>query len=148
MKKNRKLKYLVMIITPMLILSLFTYFNLFKIPEKIYINEDTNNIKVSNNIFIKDSKIIKDKLEVKLLGLIPIKSVSVSKVKDLEVYPGGVNVGIKISTKGVLVVGHSDINSVEGKVESPAKVSGIEIGDVITKINGEDVEIYLEKLVI
>ena len=115
MKKNRKLKYLVMIITPMLILSLFTYFNLFKIPEKIYINEDTNNIKVSNNIFIKDSKIIKDQLEVKLLCLIPIKSVSVSKVKDLEVYPGGVNVGIKISTKGVLVVGHSDINSVEGK---------------------------------
>jgi stage IV sporulation protein B len=140
MKKNRKLKYLVMIITPMLILSLFTYFNLFKIPEKIYINEDTNSVKVSNNIFIKNSKIIKDKLEVKFLGLIPIKSVSVSKVKDLEVYPGGINVGIKISTKGVLVVGHSDINSIEGSLESPAKTSGIELGDIITKINGEEIE--------
>ncbi|MBD7914498.1 SpoIVB peptidase [Clostridium sp. Sa3CUN1] len=138
--KNKKIKYLGMIIAPMLILSLFRYFYLFNLPEKIYINEDTNTIKVSDNIFIKDSKVIKDKLELKLLGLIPIKSVSVSKIKDLEVYPGGVNVGIKISTKGVLVVGHSDINTMEGKVESPAKASGIELGDIITKINGEEIK--------
>lgn len=138
--KNRKFKYLGMIIAPMLILSLFSYFYLFKLPEKIYINEDTESIKVSNNIFIKDSKIIKDKLELKLLGLIPIKSVSVSKVKDLELYPGGVNVGIKISTKGVLVVGHSDIDTMDGKIESPAKASGIELGDIITKIDGEEIK--------
>ncbi|WP_066893144.1 SpoIVB peptidase [Clostridium nigeriense] len=138
--KKEKFKYIVMIITPMLILSLFTYFYLFNVPEKIYVNEDAHDIKVSNNIFIKDSKIIKDKLELKLLGLIPIKSVSVSKIKDLEVYPGGVNVGIKISTKGVLVVGHSDIESLEGKVESPAKTSGIELGDIITKLDGKEIE--------
>ncbi len=136
----KKIKYVAMIITPMFILSVFTYFYLFNIPKKIYINEDTASIKVSNNIFIKDSKIIKDKLELKLLGLIPIKSVSVSKVKDLEVYPGGLNVGIKISTKGVLVVGHSDIDSLEGKMESPAKASGIELGDIITGINGKEIE--------
>lgn len=138
--KNKKFKYLGMIIAPMLILSLFSYFYLFKLPEKIYINEDTESIKVSNNIFIKDSKIIKDKLELKLLGLIPIKSVSVSKIKDLELYPGGVNVGIKISTKGVLVVGHSDIDTMDGKIESPAKASGIELGDIITKIDGEEIK--------
>ncbi|MDU5107082.1 SpoIVB peptidase [Clostridium sp.] len=138
--KMKKIKYVAMIITPMFILSLFTYFYLFNIPKRIYINEDAESIKVSNNIFIKDSKIVKDKLELKLLGLIPIKSVSVSKVKDLEVYPGGLNVGIKISTKGVLVVGHSDVDSIEGKVESPAKASGIELGDIITRINGKEIE--------
>lgn len=138
--KNKKLKYLAIIITPMLILSLFTYFYLFNIPKRIYINEDTNSIKVSNNVLIKDSKITKDKLELKFLGLIPIKSVSVSKVKDLELYPGGLNVGIKISTKGVLVVGHSDVESAEGKVESPAKASGIELGDIVTKIDGKEIE--------
>ena len=37
-------------------------------------------------------------------------------------------------------MGHSDINSVEGKIESPAKASGIELGDIITKINGEEIE--------
>lgn len=138
--KNKKYKYIAVMITPMFILSLITYFYLFNIPKRIYINENAESIKVSNNIFIKDSKINKDKLELKLLGFIPIKSISVSKIKDLEVYPGGLNVGIKISTKGVLVVGHSNIDSVEGKIESPAKASGIELGDIITKINGEEIE--------
>ena len=136
----KKFKYIAVIITPMLILSLFTYFYLFNIPKRIYINEDTSSIKVSNSIFIKDSEIVKDKLELKLLGLIPIKSVSVSKIKDLEVYPGGLNVGIKISTNGVLVVGHSEVDSLQGKIESPAKVFGIELGDIITKINGEEIK--------
>lgn len=138
--KNKKIKHVVVLITPMLILSLFTYFYLFNIPKRIYINEDTKSIKVSNNIFIKDSKIMKDKLELKFLGLIPIKSVSVSKVKDLELYPGGLNIGIKISTKGVLVVGHSDVESFEGKIESPAKAAGIELGDIITKVDGKEIE--------
>ena len=139
--KNKKIKYLAIIITPMLIFSLVVCFNIFKLPETIYINEEfgDSSIKVSNNIFIQDERIDKDKLQVKLLGFIPIKSVAVSKVKDLEVYPGGINVGIKISTKGVLVVGHSDIEVLEGKIDSPAKTSGIQIGDVLVKLNNEEI---------
>ena len=140
--KNKKIKYPIIIITPMLIFSLFIYFNILKLPEKVYINEELENqiVKVSNNIFIQDEKINKDKLQVKLLGLIPIKSVSVYKVKDLEVYPGGINVGIKISTKGVLVVGHSDIESLQGKIDSPAKLAGVQIGDVLLKINNNEIK--------
>ncbi|GAA0825529.1 SpoIVB peptidase [Clostridium tertium] len=140
--RMKKLKYLGVIITPMLILGLITFFSLSSIPEKIYVNEaaSTSDVVLSDNIFMKNSKIKKDKLQVKLLGFIPVKSVAVSKVNDLEVYPGGTSVGIKLSTKGVLVVGHSDIESVEGKVESPAKNSGIELGDVLIKINGEEIQ--------
>ncbi|GAA0760461.1 SpoIVB peptidase [Clostridium sartagoforme] len=140
--RMKKFKYLVVIITPMLILGLITFFSLSNIPEKIYINEaiPSSDLIVSNNIFMKNTKINKDKLQIKLLGLIPVKSVSVSKINDLEVYPGGINVGIKLSTKGVLVVGHSEIQSVEGKIESPAKTSGIELGDVLIKINGEEIQ--------
>lgn len=140
--RMKKFKYLVVIITPMLILGLITFFSLSNIPEKIYINEaiSSSDLIVSNNIFMKNTKINKDKLQIKLLGLIPVKSVSVSKINDLEVYPGGINVGIKLSTKGVLVVGHSEIQSVEGKIESPAKTSGIELGDVLIKINGEEIQ--------
>lgn len=140
--RMKKLKYLGVIITPMLILGLITFFSLSSIPEKIYVNEaaSTSDVVLSDNIFMKNSKIKKDKLQVKLLGFIPVKSVAVSKVNDLEVYPGGTSVGIKLSTEGVLVVGHSDIESVEGKVESPAKNSGIELGDVLIKINGEEIQ--------
>lgn len=140
--RMKKFKYLGVIITPMLILGLITFFSLSNIPEKIYINEaiSSSDLIVSNNIFMKNTKINKDKLQIKLLGLIPVKSVSVSKINDLEVYPGGINVGIKLSTKGVLVVGHSEVQSVEGKLESPAKTSGIELGDVLIKINGEEIQ--------
>lgn len=140
--KIRKIKYLSLIIAPMLILSLVTFFSLSKIPEKIYINESIleSDTVASTSMFMKNNKIYKDKLQIKLLGLIPIKSVAVSKIDDLELYPGGINVGIKLSTKGVLVVAHSDIASSEGKIESPAKASGIEIGDIIIKINGEEIE--------
>lgn len=140
--KIRKIKYLSLIIAPMLILSLVTFFSLSKIPEKIYINESIleSDTVASTSMFMKSNKIYKDKLQIKLLGLIPIKSVAVSKIDDLELYPGGINVGIKLSTKGVLVVAHSDIASSEGKIESPAKASGIEIGDIIIKINGEEIE--------
>lgn len=140
--KNKKSIFIVTILAPMLILSLITYVNIFKLPEKIYINEGNydSTIKVSNSFFIKDSSSNKDELELKLLGLIPIKSIAVSKVKDLEVYPGGLNIGIKINTKGVLVVGHSDIEKDDTRVESPAKTSGIELGDILIKINGKEIE--------
>lgn len=138
----KKLKYLSIIITPMLILGLFTLISLNKIPEKIYMNEnaETCDLTLTDNLLIKSSDLYKDKLELKLLGLVSLKSVEVSKVKDLEVYPGGTNVGIKLTTKGVLVVGHSEVKSEGGKVQSPAKNSGIELGDVIIRVNGEDIE--------
>lgn len=60
-----------------------------------------------------------------------------TKNGNLKVYAGGENVGIKISTKGVLAVAFSDIETKEGTfIKSPSDQSGIEIGDVILKING------------
>lgn len=140
--KNKKIKYPIIIITPMLIFSLFIYFNILRLPERVYINEEFENesVRVSNNIFIQDNKLNNDKVQIKLLGLIPIKNVSVCKIKDLEVYPGGINVGIKISTKGVLVVGHSDIESLQGKIDSPAKIAGVQIGDIILKLNNIEIK--------
>ena len=57
-----------------------------------------------------------------------------------KVYAGGENIGIKISTKGVLAVAFSDIESKDGKlVKSPAEISNISLGDVILKVDGKDV---------
>lgn len=62
------------------------------------------------------------------------------KRKDIEVYPGGISIGVKINNKGALVVGYSDISTHEGLSESPGKVAGIELGDVIEEVNGENIE--------
>ncbi len=46
--------------------------------------------------------------------------------------PGGKSVGIAMATKGVVVIGMSDI----GSGESPARSAGLKGGDVITSVNG------------
>ena len=62
------------------------------------------------------------------------------KRKDIEVYPGGISIGVKINNKGALVVGYSDISTHEGLSESPGKIAGIELGDIIEEVNGENIE--------
>lgn len=76
-------------------------------------------------------------------GLINSKALTTlrkEKRKDIEVYPGGISIGVKINNKGALVVGYSDISTHEGLSESPGKVAGIELGDIIEEVNGENIE--------
>lgn len=47
-----------------------------------------------------------------------------------KVIVGGENIGIEVNSKGILVVGFYDIDNI-----SPGKNAGIEVGDVITKID-------------
>ena len=71
--------------------------------------------------------------QYKLFGAIPIKNVTVASVKDLKVYAGGMPFGIKLFTKGVLVVGFDDEGS------NPAFAAGLRLHDIITQINGKTV---------
>ena len=63
---------------------------------------------------------------------------AVSK-EEIEVYPGGSCLGIKIEANGVTVVGFSDIEVADKKVESSSKKAGIELGDVILSIDGNKI---------
>ena len=55
------------------------------------------------------------------------------------VIPMGTAVGIKLFSDGVLVVGLSGVETETGSV-SPGKLSGLTAGDVITHINGSEVD--------
>jgi stage IV sporulation protein B len=79
-------------------------------------------------------------LQINFLGVVPIKSILVNKVKDIEVIPGGTSIGVRLSSKGVLVVGYSEVEVNNEKVESPGKLAGVEIGDLIISVNGNSVE--------
>ena len=127
-----------LLIAPILILILITTISINNLPNKIYTrNEKTvqsiapigNTInKISNN---------ENKYEIKFLGMIPLKSLEVQKINDLEVYPGGNPIGVRVNSEGVLIVGYSDIEVNNKKEESPGKLCGLEIGDIILKVNGD-----------
>ena len=51
-----------------------------------------------------------------------------------KIIAGGENIGIKLNSKGILIVGTYEINN-----ESPAKKAGLKNGDIITKINNTEV---------
>lgn len=77
-------------------------------------------------------------LSCKILGIIPIKEVHVQEVPKRKVLPGGVPVGIYVKTDGILVIGTSPVNGVDGISTEPAKYL-LKSGDYIQTVNGERV---------
>ena len=80
----------------------------------------------------------KEEMILELAGF-PIKKVDVNVLKDFKVIPGGQSIGVKLNTVGVLVVGHHQVNTEEGK-QSPGEKAGIKVGDMIVEINGKKIE--------
>src|SRR5699024_6057070 len=78
-------------------------------------------------------------LSLKLLG-IPLKNYDVDVVDRKELLHGGNEVGIKINTRGVLVVGVTDIIDTDGERTSPSREAGIRVGDSIIEIDGNKIE--------
>ncbi|WP_294156690.1 SpoIVB peptidase [uncultured Clostridium sp.] len=134
--KKKIFCFISLLMTPILFLILITTVNVINLPSKIYTKNDETVPSVApigNTISQIDNS---NKYEIKFLGMIPLKSVEVEKIKDLELYPGGVPIGVRVNSEGVLIVGYSDIEINNEKEESPGKTSGLEIGDVILKVNG------------
>ncbi len=136
------LKYFTIITAPIAILALIAYFSVLRMPEKIYVNDSTEvaDMSMYSQGVFNTAKLSKDKINIDFLGLIPIKSVAVQKLEDIKLYPGGTSVGIKLSTDGVLVVGFSDVETRGGTEGSPAKSAGLQLGDVLIKVNGVNIE--------
>ena len=86
---------------------------------------------LNNSIFEETGKM---NLELNLFNLFPVKDVTVNVIPKTTVIPLGRAIGMKMYTKGVLVVGMSEI---EG--QKPYENSGIETGDKIVEINNQKI---------
>ncbi|MFR5876694.1 MAG: SpoIVB peptidase S55 domain-containing protein [Eubacterium sp.] len=75
---------------------------------------------------------------IKLLGVVPVKSVTVTNKESQQVYVSGEAFGIKLYTDGVIVVGTQSVD-LDGKKVNPAQEAGIKTGDIIIAINGTNV---------
>ena len=78
------------------------------------------------------------KVDVKLFGIIPVKSTTVEIVEESYVAVLGTPFGVKMYTDGVLVVDIQEIKS-SGKTVNPAKEAGIKKGDYIISVDGKKV---------
>lgn len=76
--------------------------------------------------------------QVRLLGVIPVKSISLESAEEPQVMVCGAPFGIKMEAKGVIVVGTADITG-NGKSINPASEAGLQVGDVIYKAGGQEV---------
>ena len=76
--------------------------------------------------------------DLMLFHAIPVKPVSVSVVEQKQVIPCGTPFGIKMFTDGVMVVGTAEIQTESG-LRNPAAEAGIQMGDIVETVNGQDV---------
>ncbi|MGN0587570.1 MAG: SpoIVB peptidase [Oscillospiraceae bacterium] len=87
---------------------------------------------------VEASTSLDSRVDLKLLGIIPIKTVSVQEIDTPLVVPSGAPFGIKLLTDGVIVVEVSSFETDSG-FKCPAKECGIRAGDIIKSIDGKTV---------
>lgn len=110
-----------------------------KDPDIVQVNgsaEPTFDLNLKEPISLQTHKAGQTEMQLKLFGKIPFKTLKVDVVPDLKVIPGGQTIGVKIKSKGILVVGHHLIQAEDRKV-SPGEEAKLNAGDVILKMNGQ-----------
>ena len=144
------------ILAILVLLSIFVYISSIEsIPENIVLFEgESLNLKIATGLSLDDyeteltaSNINNKKinttgsnnLQLSLFGNIKIKNVNIDVIPKTKVIPIGSSIGMKLYTKGVLVVGMSQIDTDNNTKEKPYENSGIEQGDTIIEINNNEI---------
>lgn len=78
-------------------------------------------------------------LDFRLFGWIPFRRVTVSVIPPMHLIPGGHSIGVVLRSQGVMVVGYGPVHDPDGRLRHPGRAAGIEVGDVILRINGQEV---------
>ncbi len=111
--------------------------------------EDNYSVNLKSPVVIKSDSLGDFKINFKLFGVIPIRSVNVNVLPKMTIIPCGNTVGVKLYTDGILVIGTSEVTGEDGKEYRPWKEAGIKKGDIIKSMNGDklkDIE-HMVKLI-
>lgn len=99
----------------------------------------SNNMVDYNKVsFVNKSKGSRETIKLKLFNIIPIKTTHVKVIEQPNLVAGGTPFGIKLFTRGVMVVDINDVQSDKGIV-NPAKLAGIVKGDVVLSIDSIEI---------
>lgn len=83
----------------------------------------------------KANQVGKTNISLNLFNSIPLKQVEVNVIKKTKVIPLGNAIGLKLYTKGVMVVGMSEVQGEDKNKYKPYENTGIKEGDMIIEID-------------
>ncbi len=107
--------------------------------ESISAKVESLHVDFSKGVTVKAGQMEHYKMDLKLFGIFPYKSVDIQVIQDKTLIPSGIPIGIYVKTNGVLVVGIGEFENERGETISPAKYI-LQTGDYILDVNGEKVE--------
>lgn len=87
---------------------------------------------------IKVNEIDQYTVNLKLFGIIPLKSVDIEVIQEQMLTPAGIPIGIYVKTEGVLVVGIGEFTGEDGMQYAPARYV-LKTGDYILELNDEKI---------
>lgn len=90
-------------------------------------------------LLVRGQQLGSARLQLRLFGLLPLRSVQVSVVPQLSVVPGGQAIGVLISSHGLVVSQTTQVVDVDGVVRQPARDAGLMAGDMLVEIAGVSV---------
>jgi stage IV sporulation protein B len=76
-------------------------------------------------------------LDLKMFGLIPVKTVEVRSIEKQQVLASGNPIGIKLKTDGIVIINVSGVIKEDGTRAFPAQTAGLLAGDILIKAGGK-----------
>lgn len=107
--------------------------------ESVSTQVESLHVNFTKGVTLKANQIDNYKMNLKLFGILPYKSVDIQVIQDKTLIPSGIPIGIYVKTQGVLVVGVGEFKNQTGEIISPAKYI-LQPGDYILDVNGEKIE--------
>lgn len=122
-----------------------------KIPDRFYVMQGQE-FSVKNLPLLKEQGLINysktnlagkntgasQTVALSLFGSIPVTTTHVSVIDPQEVTPGGTAFGIKLFTKGVMIIDMNNVDTPNGLV-CPGKLAGLQKGDIVLSVNGREI---------